>query len=74
MEGIKWTNVICFALFVFLVMWLIHMHESVAAFLHSMGDLGPEHSTDEKVWGLITFGVVMVGFTAILTIMIRNQK
>jgi hypothetical protein len=71
---IKWTNVICFALFVFLVVALIHMHESVAAFLRAMGDMGPEHSTDEKIWGLITFGVVMVGFAGILTILIRNQK
>ena len=71
---VKWTNVICFALAIFAVLMLIHMQESVVSFLRAMGDLGPEQTADEKIWGLIAFSLVAVILVGILKVIMQNKR
>jgi ABC-type Fe3+ transport system permease subunit len=70
----KWTNLLCFVLVIFSVWLLIHMQESVVAFLSALGQLGPEHSTDEKFWGLIAFSVVAIVLVGVLTVLRQNRQ
>lgn len=70
---IKWANVFGFALLIFAFVLVIRMHERVHAFLASMGQMGPEHTTDEKIWGLIAFGLVAITLAGLIQILIRSQ-
>lgn len=70
---VKFHNIICFALAMFALLMLFHMHEEVAAFLQAMGDLGPEHSTDEKIWGLMAFGLVCATLLGVFVTLLKNR-
>lgn len=69
---VKWHNIICFALVMLALFMLIHSREEVAALLQALGNLGPEHSTDEKIWGLIVFGLVSFTLLGVLITLMRN--
>jgi len=71
---IKWSNLAFFVLVVFTFVVTIRMRESIVIFLSSLGQLGPEHSTDEKIWGLMAFGLVAVTLVAILRVFIDTRN
>ena len=70
---IKWENIVWFGLIIFTFVLVIRMHEQIFAFLASMGQMGPQHTTDEKIWGLIAFGLVALILAGLIKILIHNQ-
>ncbi len=74
MEEIKWANVVVLGLVIFALVTVIRMHEQVSGFLASMDQMGPEHTTDEKLWGLMAFGLVALILAGILKMLIQNRN
>ena len=70
---IKWTNLACMVFFVVALIMVIQMHEQMAAFIGSMGNIGPGHSPDQQIMGLISLGIVSAILLGIITILKRND-
>ncbi len=73
---IKWPNVVFFGLLVFSTILLIRSREAVFEFLSQMGNMGPEHPTDERYWGLLVFSLLAIAMVALVRIFVdhRNQE
>ena len=71
---IKWTNIICFALLIFSVWMLLHMHEEVASFLGALGELGPNHPGDRRMFGLVVFTIVGVIVVGVLKVLMQTRR
>jgi hypothetical protein len=60
---------------VVLVLLLVNCGPQIAATLTSMGRIGPGHSTDEKVTGLVALGLIGAVLVAVVKILSnRNVK
>ena len=70
---IKWSNLIFLALMVFTVVWAVRAQDSILAFLSQMGNLGPEHPTDERFWGLMVFSLLVIAIVALVRIFVDNR-
>lgn len=58
-----------------LVLLLVNCGQQIAASLASIGRIGPGHSTDEKVTGLIALGLIGAVLVAVVRILSnRNEK
>jgi hypothetical protein len=71
---IKWSNVVLFALIVLSFAWAVRAQDSIFLLLSRMGMLGPAHPSDERLWGLMVFGLVLVTLVAVLKIFIENLR
>jgi hypothetical protein len=71
---IRWNNIIAFVLLLIALVLLVKCLPEITAFMASMKHLGPSHSTDDKVFGLIAFGLVGVLLVAIVRILSNNSK
>ena len=71
---VKWTNAICFALLLGAFLALIYMQDSVLSFLSALGRLGPEHQTDQQVYGLICLGLILVTLVGVLKILMQDRR
>lgn len=71
---ILWHNVFALALAILAIVILVFNRKDTRTFLESMQDIGPGHTTDEQVMGLIAFGLVLVGIVAVLKILIENNR
>jgi hypothetical protein len=69
---IKWKNIICLAMVIFAMWVLSSRHEEVAAFIQTMGDMGPDHH--QIIWGLIWVALAAVVLLGVFAILARNQK
>jgi hypothetical protein len=69
---IKWSNLVFFALVIFTIAWAVRAQDSIFSFLSRMGRLGPDHPSDERIYGLMVFGLVLVTLVAVLKIFIEN--
>ena len=72
--GINWTGIICLALLVFVVVIIARSHGEIAAFLGTMGRIGPGHTTDDKVIGLIAFGLIVVTIVGLVAVLSRGPR
>jgi hypothetical protein len=70
---IKWSNIAFFVLVVFTFAWAVREQDSIFSFLSRMGQLGPEHPTDERFWGLMVFGLLVITLVGVLRILIASQ-
>jgi len=72
---ILWHNVVALLLAIIGITLLIRNGTEIRSFLSTTRQIGPGHSPDEQVMGLIAFGLVLVAFLAVLKIIIeRNRK
>ena len=70
---IIWPNVIVVCLvFLAVVIWIRH-HAAISGFLGHMDQIGPGHSPDDRLLGLIAFGLVAVSVVAIVRILTRKN-
>ena len=65
---------ICFALTIFALIMVIRMHDEMGAFLGCMGDVGPGHTTEEKMFGLMAFGLVGVIIVGVVKILAGRDR
>jgi hypothetical protein len=70
---IKWPNLIFFALMIFTVVWAVRAQDSIFVFLSQLGNLGPEHSTDERYWSLLVFSLLVISIVALVRIFVDSR-
>lgn len=70
---IKWGNLIAFAMLLAAIVIAVSMGDRIVAFLHSMTDIGPGHTDEEKTMGLIAFGLVGVLIVAVVRILVSGR-
>ncbi len=68
----KWPSVAFFALLVFTFAWAVRAQDSIHSFLSRMGSLGPDHPTDDRIWGLMVFGLLVTTLVGVLRVFINK--
>jgi len=71
---IRWNNIIALILLVIALVLAVNFLPSLIAFLGSMKDIGPGHTTDEKTVGLIAFGLVGILLVAVVKVLTHGSK
>lgn len=71
---VKWPNVIGFALLIFAVWMLLHMHKEVVSLLKALGELSPGHPRDQRIFGLIVFSIIMVVIVGVFNVLLHSKK
>ena len=70
---IKWSNVIALALVVFaLVIGLKHLPR-ISEFLSTVSHIGPRGDPDQRISGLIAFGLIMITIVAVVRILVDRK-
>lgn len=70
---IKWRNIFAFLLALGAFILLIHSLEPIAAFLATMRDIGPGHTPEEQLKGLLAFGLVLISILGVIRILARSD-
>jgi hypothetical protein len=70
---VKWSNVALFALVIVALIVGIQMREQISAFFGCMGSIGPAYTTQDKMWGLMAFGLIAVLILGILKILAERD-
>jgi hypothetical protein len=63
---VRWHNVSILMLAVAVALMAARPHSPIGIFLHSMANLGPGHSADEQILGLIAWLLVTILFIVVL--------
>ena len=71
---IRWNNIIALILLVIALVLAVNFLPALIAFLGSMKDIGPGHTTDEKTVGLIAFGLVGILLVAVVKVLTHGSK
>jgi len=71
---IHWPNIYALILIIVACVMAIRHWTAIGIFLGGIAHIGPGHSGDERIMGLIAFGIVAVLFVAVLRIHSRNRK
>jgi hypothetical protein len=71
---VHWSNVVLFALIIFALIAMVKMREEIAAFFSCMAEIGPGHTTEEKMWGLMVYLLIAGTFLATLRIIIDGAR
>ena len=48
-------------------------NEQIVAFLATMKDIGSEDSAEDRLWGLASFGLVIISVLALVRILARSK-
>lgn len=72
--NIHWQNVFVALFLIALLILLATEGRSIAAFLGSWRNLGPNHPSDERFVGMLAFGLIGVLIVAITKILTHHQK
>lgn len=70
---IKWRNVFALALLVTAIVVAIKSARQIAAALSALGEIGPGHSPEDKMVGLIVLGLLGAIIVALARILSRND-
>ena len=71
---IRWNNIIAFILLLIALVLLAKCLPEITAFVTSMKHIGPGHSKDDQVFGLIAFSLCGILLVAIVRILSNNSK
>ena len=71
---INWTGIICLALAILLIVVVVHAYDKISAFLGTMAQIGPGHTSDEKVIGLIAFSLVVLTIVGLVKILSQGPR
>ena len=71
---IRWNNIIALLLLIFAFVILMRGWDEIGQFFSGMGDLGPRHSQEEQIMGLIAFGLVGVLIVAVVKILTQGKE
>ena len=70
---VNWTAIICFILAIFLIVLIARTHDKIGVFLGTMERVGPGHSTDEQVIGLMAFGLVVITIVGLVAVLVHRR-
>ena len=72
--GIKWNNIVALVLTIVLIVVLVSNPSLLELTTTNLRGIGPGHSTDDKVMGLITLGLIGVLIVAIVRILCSQRN
>jgi len=72
--NVKWRNVLALILGISILYQVIKMHSRMLIFLQCMGDMGPYNATEEKIMGMMAFGVTAILLGGLIVILIQNGR
>ena len=69
---IKWPNVIVFGLVVLTVVLIVKMPRPVLTALAAARQIGPGSTSEERILGLVTVGLICVTIVAVVKIVVQG--
>ena len=72
--GIKWSNVVVFAMGIFAFFTAVRMQDQIFSFFGTMASYGPGSSVNDNVHGLMAFGLLIVVVLALVKIVLNSQN
>ena len=72
--GIKWSNVVAFALFLLAAVLAIAHQGEIGAALNTIGRIGPGHSVEEQTIGLGVLGVCLAALVAVVRLICDHDR
>lgn len=70
---IRWYNVFVLMLALVVAVTALRPHSPLGIFLHSMANLGPGHSNDEQILGLLAWLLTTILFIVVLRALLNNR-
>jgi hypothetical protein len=70
----KWANIFLFLLLMVAVICLAKLRWEAASFLSNLGNIGPYHTPEEQMKGLIALTFCIVCILAILKTILRGKE
>ncbi|MCC6681240.1 MAG: hypothetical protein IT445_10115 [Phycisphaeraceae bacterium] len=71
---IKWNNIIAVLLGILAIAIFAAYPGLVAGLINNLRGIGPGHPTEDKVMGLIAFGLIGILLVAIVLLLTHNQS
>jgi len=71
---ILWHNIVALILAVLATVVLIRNRTEIAGFLASMRSFAPAHSPEDRVAGLICFGLLLITTVCLAKILTQNNR
>jgi len=71
---IRWHNVFILVLTLVMAVMAMRPHSPIGMFLHSMANLGPGHSTDEQILGLLAWLLMTILFLFVLRALLKTRR
>ena len=72
--NIRWSNVAAFALLLLALVIGIKMRREIAALFSTMPNIGPGHTPEEQVIGLIAASLILVAIVAMVRILANGRR
>lgn len=69
---VKWSNIVALSLMTMIVIVLLANLESVLETLASLRHIGPSESPEERTFGLVVLGLLLVSIVAVVKIVIHG--
>ena len=69
---IRWRNIVALALLVFALVVVVHALPEITEFLSTMRHMGPSGDRDDRMFGLMAFGLVALTVVAVVRILKAN--
>ena len=70
---IKWSNVIVLVLAAFALVIGLRNLPAIGAFLSTVSHIGPRGDPEQRIFGLMSFGLIMVTIVAVVRILVNNK-
>ena len=71
---VKWPNVVALAFLVVALIVFVTASDEIGAFLGAIRNIGPGHSPDDQVMGLLAYGLVLAAFVAAVKIIVETNR
>jgi hypothetical protein len=71
---VRWNNIIASILVIAAVVVLVKFLPAITAVLTTVNQIGPGHSTDDKVTGLVAIGFLGALLVAVVKILTSSQS
>ncbi len=70
---VKWTNVISLALVVFAFVTGLRYLPEIGGFLSTLSHIGPRGDPEQRIFGLMAFGLILVTVVGVIRILTNNK-
>ena len=71
---IRWNTVLIVILTLIMAVMALRPHSPIGIFLHSMENLGPGHSNDEQILGLLAWLLMTILFLVVLRALLKTRR
>ena len=71
---IRWANLIVAVLVIVAVVLAFQMRDELVATLSTLRAIGPSHSTDEQIKGLLVLGLILVALVGVVRVLTCRDR